>query len=88
MILEKKKELKYFFKFFDFSREGNWGWIILIVGIAVQCITHGLHQSSGIIVVEIGLVYRQNQIITGLTKKKLKLININTRSMIIDHQKY
>lgn len=49
-----------------FSREGNWGWIILIVGIAVQCITHGLHQSSGVVVVEIGLVFRQNQIIAGL----------------------
>lgn len=33
--------------------EGGWGWVILIVGILVQILSHGIHGASGIILPQI-----------------------------------
>lgn len=46
--------------------EGNYGWIIIVVGVAVQCICHGIHMSSGVFILEVSKMFSQKHIISGL----------------------
>ncbi|XP_023288269.1 biorientation of chromosomes in cell division protein 1-like 1, partial [Orussus abietinus] len=33
--------------------EGGWGWVIIVVGILVQILTHGLHGASGVLLQQV-----------------------------------
>ena len=54
----QKKSFDHFIAFGDektlrtlkahYYPEGNWGWIVLLVGIISQTVNHGLHLSYGI----------------------------------------
>lgn len=33
--------------------EGGWGWIVVVVAVIVQCISHGLHLSLGIFIIQV-----------------------------------
>lgn len=33
--------------------EGGWGFIIIFIGLIMQCIAHGIHMSAGVVLVEI-----------------------------------
>lgn len=46
--------------------EGNYGWIIIVVGVAVQCICHGIHMSSGVFILEVSKMFSQKHISSGL----------------------
>lgn len=45
--------------------EGGWGWLIMVIVLLVQCITHGLHTSIGILIVEMTKEYRQSHVNSG-----------------------
>jgi hypothetical protein len=32
--------------------EGGWGWIVVVVGVLVQMLSHGIHLSAGILALE------------------------------------
>lgn len=32
--------------------EGGWGWIVIVVGIMIHVLTHGLHTSVGVLIIE------------------------------------
>lgn len=33
--------------------EGGWGWTIVFCGVLVQCLTHGLHLSWGVVEIQV-----------------------------------
>jgi hypothetical protein len=33
--------------------EGGWGWVVVVVGMLVQLLSHGLHVASGVLVGEV-----------------------------------
>lgn len=33
--------------------EGGWGWLIVFIAVAVQILTHGLHQAAGVLLPEV-----------------------------------
>lgn len=43
--------------------EGGWGWIIVVVSVMVQTLTHGLHTSCGIFIIEAAKRYNINGIV-------------------------
>lgn len=60
---KRKKSVEHFVAFGDektlrtlkvhYYPEGNWGWIVLIVGVTVQAFSHGLHTSYGMLHVKL-----------------------------------
>ncbi|XP_058825052.1 monocarboxylate transporter 12-like isoform X2 [Topomyia yanbarensis] len=38
--------------------EGGWGWIITVVGVMVHVLTHGLHTSVGVLIIETRIRFR------------------------------
>uniref|UniRef100_A0A182VVB1 Uncharacterized protein n=1 Tax=Anopheles minimus TaxID=112268 RepID=A0A182VVB1_9DIPT len=48
--------------------EGGWGWIIVLVGVLVHILTHGLQTAVGVLILAAGRAYRIESIIfTGKT---------------------
>lgn len=45
--------------------KGGWGYVVLTITVIVQCISHGLHMSSGIIVSAIISRFRENLLTAG-----------------------
>lgn len=45
--------------------EGGWGWLITVIGVIMQLISHGLHMSVGVFIVEIMKTYRVSSIRAG-----------------------
>lgn len=45
--------------------EGGWGWFVLTIAITVQCISHGLHMSIGVLITIIISTYHQNLLYAG-----------------------
>jgi hypothetical protein len=59
---KRKKSVEHFVAFGDektlrtlkvhYYPEGEWGWIVVIVGVAIQTFNHGLHMAAGMLYVE------------------------------------
>lgn len=45
--------------------EGGWGWIIVVVAFIVQCISHGLHLSLGIFIIQVVKEFREDYFYAG-----------------------
>lgn len=45
--------------------EGGWGWIVLAIGSIVQCISHGLHMSVGVLMAIVIKEFGQTSFATG-----------------------
>lgn len=45
--------------------EGGWGWIILLIGALIQCISHGLHMAIGTMLVNVVTEFEQDTFYTG-----------------------
>uniref|UniRef100_A0A182X5B0 Uncharacterized protein n=1 Tax=Anopheles quadriannulatus TaxID=34691 RepID=A0A182X5B0_ANOQN len=46
--------------------EGGWGWIIVLVGVLVHVLTHGLQTAVGVVILAVGRTYRiESIIVTG-----------------------
>uniref|UniRef100_A0A182TIS2 Uncharacterized protein n=1 Tax=Anopheles melas TaxID=34690 RepID=A0A182TIS2_9DIPT len=46
--------------------EGGWGWIIVLVGVLVHVLTHGLQTAVGVVILAAGRTYRiESIIVTG-----------------------
>ncbi|XP_059617895.1 monocarboxylate transporter 2-like [Phlebotomus argentipes] len=45
--------------------EGGWGWLLTSIGLTMQCISHGLHTSAGVLMVEMMRTFSQNILNTG-----------------------
>lgn len=54
--------------------EGGWGIIILIIAFIVQCISHGLHMSSGILITAIIAKFHQNLLLAGKSISLSKIV--------------
>lgn len=60
---KRKKSVDHFVMFGDektlrtlkvhYYPEGDWGWVVLIVGVIVQAINHGLHLAYGIFLLKL-----------------------------------
>lgn len=44
----------------------KWSWIILMIAVSVQCLSHGLHMSSGIFVASFISQFNENLLTTGI----------------------
>ena len=38
--------------------EGGWGWVVLIMSLLVQISAHGLHQATGVVLIEVCNEYK------------------------------
>lgn len=54
--------------------EGGWGWLVLSIGFIVQCISHGLHMSIGVLVTAIISQYHQNLLYAGTFIQRVSII--------------
>ncbi|XP_055710643.1 monocarboxylate transporter 2-like isoform X1 [Phlebotomus papatasi] len=45
--------------------EGGWGWLLTSIGLTMQCISHGLHTSAGVLMVEMMRTFSQDILSTG-----------------------
>lgn len=64
---KRKKSVDHFAMFGDektlrtlkvhYYPEGDWGWVVLIVGVIVQAINHGLHLSYGMFLLKLLNIY-------------------------------
>lgn len=45
--------------------EGGWGWLLTFIGLTIQCISHGLHMSSGILINEMTKMYGSVHVTAG-----------------------
>lgn len=46
--------------------ESGWGWLILLIGVIVQCVTFGLHTSCSVISIEISRFFRLPYELSGI----------------------
>lgn len=45
---------------------GGWGYVIVIITVIIQCISHGMHMSSGILVSIIITRFRETLLTAGM----------------------
>ncbi|XP_031827307.2 uncharacterized protein LOC116424707 isoform X2 [Nomia melanderi] len=41
--------------------EGGWGWVVLVVGVMVQVLSHGIHGANGIILQQVAAAYGRRE---------------------------
>lgn len=66
-MIERNNYVKYMFlhsHFFRFNK-GGWGYVVLTITVIVQCIAHGLHMSSGILISAFIIQFRENLLNAG-----------------------
>lgn len=78
---KRKKSFEHFVAFGDektlrtlkvhYYPEGNWGWIVLFVGVIVQTFSHGLHLAFGMFLMKLLSVFEAG-IYAGDYKKRAR----------------
>lgn len=48
--------------------EGGWGWIVVVVAFIVQSISHGLHLSLGIFIIQVVKEFHEDYFHAGLSQ--------------------
>lgn len=46
--------------------EGGWGWLLVAIAFTVQCLSHGLHMSIGVLITTIIATFHQNLLHAGM----------------------
>ena len=45
--------------------EGGWGWVVLTMALLVQISAHGIHQATGVLLIEIVNTYKESFLTTS-----------------------
>lgn len=63
--------------------EGGWGFVILIITIFVQCVSHGLHMSSGILIAAFIGQFHENLFTAGTPSPLFSFILLSSPNFLL-----
>lgn len=66
--------------------EGDWGWIVIVVGVAIQTISHGLHMAYGMFLVKLENVFGPTMYSGDYKLKLLRLLDFVGAALMINKQ--